>query len=193
MARKREERRPRRMKKVILVVCEGETEAAYVDFLRQSYRLPIKIVSKVSGHDVSKRKLDAYRKDLRLFGKEGITTFLMYDLDIEGIFGKLKHLDASLLLSNPCIELWFLLHCSNQRSELSADECIRRLQSSDQTWNDYRKPSLNSKQREFLWNNKEDAVQKAEALKDFENPSSTIYKLIKILDSEINFPSGTKK
>lgn len=193
MARKREERRPRRMKRVILVVCEGETEAAYVDFLRQSYRLPIKIVSKVSGHDVSKRKLDAYRKDLRLFGKEGITTFLMYDLDIEGIFGKLKYLDASLLLSNPCIELWFLLHSSDQRGELSADECIRRLQSSDQTWNDYRKPSLSSKQREFLWNNKKDALQKAKALKDFENPSSTIYKLIEILESEINFPSGAKK
>ena len=36
MARKREKGQPRRMKKVILVVCEGETEAAYVDLLRQN-------------------------------------------------------------------------------------------------------------------------------------------------------------
>ena len=64
MPRKREERKPRRMKKVILVVCEGETEAAYVDFLKQYYRSPIKIVPKVSGHDVNKRKLDEFKKKL---------------------------------------------------------------------------------------------------------------------------------
>ena len=37
----------RKMKPVILVLCEGETEECYIDFLKQKYRLPIKIVSKL--------------------------------------------------------------------------------------------------------------------------------------------------
>ena len=183
MARKREKGKPRRMKKVILVVCEGETEATYVDFLRQNYRSPIKIVPRVSGHDVNKRKLDEFRKSLKLSSNDDIKTFLMYDLDVQGVYEKLSSLDAVLLLSNPCIELWFLLHSKDQRAELTVPECIKRLQSSDQVWNDYRKPLLSSKQRELLWNNRAIAVIRAKSLTDFENPSSTIYKLIEILDS----------
>ena len=187
MARKREERKPRRMKKVILVVCEGETEAAYVDFLKQYYRSPIKIVPKVSGHDVNRRKLGEFRKSLKLSSNDNIKTFLMYDLDIQGFYEKLNSLDATLLLSNPCIELWFLLHNKDLRAELTASECIKRLQSSDQVWNDYHKPLLSFKQREMLWNNKEIAVNRAKSLNDFENPSSTIYKLIEILEAEVNY------
>lgn len=183
MARKREKGQPRRMKKVILVVCEGETEATYVDFLRQSYRSPIKIVPRVSGHDVNKRKLDEFRKSLKLSSNDDIKTFLMYDLDVQGVYEKLSSLDAVLLLSNPCIELWFLLHSKDQRAELTVPECIRRLQSSDPMWNDYRKPLLSPKQRELLWDNRVIATQRAKSLKDLENPSSTIYKLIEILDS----------
>ena len=186
MARKREKGQPRRMKKVILVVCEGETEATYVDLLRQNYRSPIEIAHRVSGHDVNNRKLDEFRKALKLSSSDEIKTFLMYDLDIQGIYEKLNSLDATLLLSNPCIELWFLLHSKEQRAELSATECVKRLQSSDQVWNDYRKPLLSSKQRELLRNNKEIAVKRAKTLNDFENPSSTIYKLIEILDAGVN-------
>ena len=131
--------------------------------------------------------------DMILSSNDDIKTFLMYDLDIQGIYEKLNSLDATLLLSNPCIELWYLLHSKEQRAELTAPECIKRLQSSDQVWNDYRKPLLSSKQRELLWNNKEIAVKRAKSLNDFENPSSTIYKFIEILDSEINPPSGAEK
>lgn len=187
MARKREKGQPRRMKKVILVVCEGETEAAYVDLLRQNYRSPIKVVHRVSGHDVNKRKLDEFRKALKLSSSDDIKTFLMYDLDIQGIYERLNSLDATLLLSNPCIELWFLLHSKELRAEMTSSECIKRLQASDQVWNDYRKPLLSPKQRELLWNNKEIAVKRAKSLNDFENPSSTIYKLIEILDAETNY------
>ena len=174
------------MKKVILVVCEGETEATYIDFLRQSYRSPIKIVPRVSGHDVNKRKLDEFRKSLKLSSNDDIKTFLMYDLDVQGVYEKLSSLDSVLLLSNPCIELWFLLNSKDHRAELTVAECIKRLRSSDQVWNDYRKPLLSSKQRELLWNNREIAVIRAESLTDFENPSSTIYKLIEILNAGLS-------
>lgn len=35
---------PRKMRPQFLVLCEGETEEAYINFLKQQYRLPIKIV-----------------------------------------------------------------------------------------------------------------------------------------------------
>ena len=107
----------------------------------------------------------------------------MYDLDVQGVYEKLSSLDAVLLLSHPCIELWFLLHSKDQKAELTVPECIKRLQPSDQVWCDYRKPLLSHKQRELLWENKTIATKRAKSLKDFENPSSTIYKLIEILDS----------
>lgn len=34
----------RKMKPVILVLCEGETEECYIDFLKQKYRLPISMM-----------------------------------------------------------------------------------------------------------------------------------------------------
>ena len=40
---------PRKMRPQFLVLCEGETEEAYINFLKQRYRLPIKIVSKIVG------------------------------------------------------------------------------------------------------------------------------------------------
>lgn len=42
MARGKSGRPERKMKPVILVLCEGETEEQYVEHLRQKYRLPIK-------------------------------------------------------------------------------------------------------------------------------------------------------
>ncbi len=38
---------PKKMRPQFLVLCEGETEEAYINFLKQRYRLPIKIVSKI--------------------------------------------------------------------------------------------------------------------------------------------------
>ncbi|MDD7416064.1 MAG: hypothetical protein SPI86_05150 [Treponemataceae bacterium] len=46
MTRGKNGRPDRKMKPIILVLCEGETEESYVENLKQKYRLPIKIVSK---------------------------------------------------------------------------------------------------------------------------------------------------
>ena len=35
---------PRKMRPQFLVLCEGETEEAYINFLKQRYRLPIKLI-----------------------------------------------------------------------------------------------------------------------------------------------------
>lgn len=51
----------------------------------------------------------------------------MYDLDVAGILEHLKCIpDATLLVSNPCIELWFLLHCTDCSAELNQNSCIKK-------------------------------------------------------------------
>ena len=58
------ESNPRTMRRQFLVLCEGETEEAYVFFLKQRYRLPIKIVSKIIGSKISQRLIDRHKKEL---------------------------------------------------------------------------------------------------------------------------------
>lgn len=49
MGKIREKRPSRTMKPVFVVFCEGETEEAYLDFIKQTYRSPFKIIPKVEG------------------------------------------------------------------------------------------------------------------------------------------------
>ena len=97
----------RKMKPVILVLCEGETEECYIDFLKQKYRLPIKIVSKIVGSKINTRLIRRYKKELALTNSETINCFLMYDADVQSVVDNLMNCEEKLLLSRPCIEVWF--------------------------------------------------------------------------------------
>ena len=46
MKKERSYKPPRKMK---LVFCEGDTEETYISFLRQKYRLPIKVIPRITG------------------------------------------------------------------------------------------------------------------------------------------------
>ena len=51
-------------------------------------------------------------------------TFLLYDIDVDGIPDKLKKIkNTTLLVSNSCIELWFLLHYKNQTANIYTGSC----------------------------------------------------------------------
>jgi hypothetical protein len=55
--------------------------------------------------------------------------FLLYDMDRADIVEKLLSIKGSILHgSNPCIELWFLLHTCNHAAEISASQCVEQLQ-----------------------------------------------------------------
>ena len=50
-------------------------------------------------------------------------------LDVEGMLEHLQKIpNAELLVSNPCIELWFLLHYQEQKLEISSDKCVQKYQ-----------------------------------------------------------------
>lgn len=184
MARKREDRRARHMKPAILVVCEGETEEGYVDFLRHQYRCPIRIVSRILGDDISERKLNAVVNDMKISGSDLIHTFIMYDRDVAAVNDRIDKLSAEKLCSNPCIELWFLLHELSIKRSLTTNQCLAELKKRP-AWANYRKSLLSIKQRECLWGKRKEAVDNAKSLRDFANPSSTIYKLMEMLEENV--------
>ena len=64
MAKQRLVSPKRKMKPVFLVFCEGETEETYLDYLKQAYRSPIKIIPKVEGGDMVHQRVTVYGNPL---------------------------------------------------------------------------------------------------------------------------------
>ena len=80
---------------------------------------------------------------------------------------------------NPCIELWFLLHYKNQTANINNVRCCREMTNRNRT---YKKGLIDNKLKEKLISKIEDALKRAKELTEFNNPSSTVYKLIEVLD-----------
>jgi len=108
----------------------------------------------------------------------------MYDLDTENIMDKLKNCNSSIIVtSNPAVELWFLLHNTEQNAAISTDSCIGKLKNISSDWTNYKKGSLSDKQKEILWDNRGIASTRAKRLSESGNPSSLVYRLIEKMDS----------
>lgn len=148
-------RRPdRKMKPLILVLCEGQTEECYVNMLKQRYRIPIRIVSKIVGQKINQGLIDRYKEELKISRAENIECFLMYDADIKKIVDTLLSCEATALLSNPCIEVWFLAHTQRvPQNEISTDQCLALLRNKED-WSGYSKGALTESQKSILWKNK---------------------------------------
>ena len=102
----------------------------------------------------------------------------MYDMDVEAVNARLRECKAGLLLSNPCFELWLLLHAKDHKSVINADSVIKELKNSASVWKSYNKAAFSDTQKAFLKDNTGIAMERAMRLKEFENPSTGIYKLI---------------
>ena len=161
------------MNPTFFVFCEGKTEAAYVDLLRRSFRVPVEIIARVSDSNISQPYIDRCKRDR--FTTPEDKTFLMFDLDVTGMLERLRKIkDAVLLLSNPCIEYWFALHYKDINKELSSAECIVMLNNIDA---DYRKGVFSTTMKKALIDGIEEASKRAKAKEAYANPSSTIHLL----------------
>ncbi len=180
MRNKRDTKPKRKINPVYFVFCEGETEEAYSTFLRQKYRLPIQIKTKVSGQNISDKFIKNHVKEIR----RGITSpldknYLMYDLDSIEFRERLMSIKEGIILaSNPNIELWFLLHHRQQKAHIDSKLCIRSLQGLNKS---YAKGKLNPELEEKLCSQITKAIERAKELKEYDNPSTTIYKFIEEL------------
>ena len=89
------------------------------NYLKQTYRSPMRIVPKAEGGSISQRLIDATKRELKISKTDKILVFIMYDMDVPAIPGKLSDCRTYKLLSNPAIELWFLLHGKDKKTKLS--------------------------------------------------------------------------
>lgn len=173
MARKAKQPKGKRMNPTFFVFCEGKTEAAYVDLLRRNFRVPVEIIARVSDSNISKPYIDRCKCDR--FTTPEDKTFLMFDLDVPGMLDRLKKIqDATLLLSNPCIEYWFLLHYVDVNREISSSECLALLRSKDPA---YSKGEFSTAMKRVLIEDIEAAGDRAKTKDIYANPSSTVHML----------------
>jgi hypothetical protein len=107
----------------------------------------------------------------------------MYDMDVQAINEKLRKCKAEMLLSNPCFEIWLLLHAKDQKAAIDTDTLIKDLKKSAPVWNNYSKSAFTDTQKSFLNDNTDAAVERAKNLREFQNPSTGIYKLIEMLQT----------
>jgi hypothetical protein len=186
MSKKRTQRPKRRMKPVFLVFCEGETEEIYVNFLRLKYRLPVKVITYVTGLSISPKQVKKFMASEQMDRKDVITSFLLYDLDTEGISEKLSACTESInIASNPCVELWFLLHCKEQHAAIATANCVGALKITPE-WTNYKKGTLSNKQEQILWDMRITACTRAKSLTESANPSSMVFRLIEAMEKEKN-------
>ena len=161
------------MNPTFFVFCEGKTEAAYVDLLRRSFRVPVEIIARVSDSNISQPYIDRCKRER--FSTQDDKTFLMFDLDVPGMMEHLRKIkDAVLLLSNPCVEYWFVLHYKDTNKEMSSAECLALLKGIDA---DYRKGTFSTAMKKVLIEAIEDAAKRARIKEAYTNPSSTIHLL----------------
>ena len=178
MASRREKVPYKRMRKIALVICEGETEEQYVCYLRTKYRLPIVIDAKVAGNRITSKYISNHKKTKINHPKD--QTFLIYDLDVPEMLSKLQKIpNATIIASNPCFELWLLLHYQEQKSPLSTIECNSKLMEHHKV---YKKGIIDVKLKARLDEKHEKALHRAKKLKTFENPSTQMNILIENLD-----------
>ena len=160
------------------VFCEGDTEVAYTEMLRAHYRLPIHIIAKKTLLNITPALIE--RCKAVYVQTKNDHTYLMYDLDVVTILERLQKVTGAILLcSNPCFELWLLLHYAEQKSELKSVECVNKLIGFEKQ---YKKGVLTEDMKRHLVETKDAAIERAKSLVAYGNPSTTVYKLIEDLD-----------
>lgn len=182
--RTRTSKKLRRPHKVFLIICEGETEGAYINALKQHYRLPITIKTKVCGNAISARLIKEYIKELGIDGEDQYRVFYIYDSDVPCLVDKLKTLPGEIILTNPCIELWFLLHNIGYTRSQDSKTIVRELTSCHPAWARYTKGILSKEQINILLKNSSLATARSKRLNWPLNPSSNMHVFIEALESE---------
>lgn len=179
MAKGRRKSRGKQINPTFWVFCEGETEESYINFLKSLYRIPsIQIRSQVKGNAINAKYINAYKQDKPTHEKD--VDYLMYDLDVAGMYDKLDKIENCILLvSNPCIELWFLLHYKNQTSQVDSKYCIKELNNRNRK---YSKGLIDTKLYDKLKDKYKDAIERAKKLPKFNNPSSSMYLFLETLE-----------
>ncbi len=162
------------VKPTFYVFCEGESEEAYISFIKATHRIPIQIRSKVAKNKINQKYVNRVLKLYQPHRKD--KCYLMYDLDVPGMLNRLKDIKGStLLVSNPCIELWYILHTCNHNYAASTHQCITQL---ERICKEYKKGFISDKLKNELKTGEAKASSRAKKLTLHDNPSTSVYLLI---------------
>ena len=196
---KKRNKQSRKEKPMIIITAEGrnETEAQYFDGFRTP-DCPYIIKFHKAGHLTDPTKLaesirkrwDAEEADERT----GDMAFVVVDLDNNEEKAKeIQQVEArnrveKFIVSNPCFEVWFLLHYEySTRSYMSADAVIKELR---KHYPGYEKTS---DMYPILLDKVDDAITNAEKLEDYHNaeehlhpdakcnPYTDVHKFVKLI------------
>ena len=152
------------------VFCEGESEEAYVKYLRSQYRLPIEICPSIAGLNINQDFINKFKRNKSVDPKD--RDYLMYDLDREDILKRLLTIKgATIIASNPCLEIWYLLHYAAQKGEITSSRCLSLLK---KHLPGYKKGEVSGELQSVMTLNRDIALSRAKSLKTRANPSTDI-------------------
>jgi len=179
----------------VLIVCEGaKTEPVYFNRFRIEQRLSPQLFRIVGGDECGAhpKSLVQYAKNKAREAKrdrfEYEHIWCVFDRDQhENIHEALLQARANgfgLAFSNPCFELWFLLHFQDQRAEVNRQTAVRELK---EHLPDYTK---STDAYDILKPEQQDAIDRAEALRQQyvgartipPNPSTGVAELVVFLN-----------
>lgn len=178
MARKERFSKGRLMRPNFFVFCEGDTEMTYVQMLRSHYRLPIHIIAKKTVQNITPALVERCKASYVQTASD--RTYLMYDLDVPEMLERLQKVSgAELLCSNPCFELWLLLHYKGVKAILTSDSCVKKL---TDIVKQYKKGTITAETAQHLKDNFSKTAERAKTLHAYDNPSTTVFLLIEELE-----------
>jgi hypothetical protein len=201
--RKRKSKRKSRNKEpnpFVLIVCEGgETEPIYFDELRQNRRLQKELIEIVGGKKCGTdpwgivkyaRRKKREKKSESSFSYDSV--WCVFDCNSHDpvnrsrAFNQAEVNQINIAYSNPCFELWYLLHYQEQAAYIERDKCISELKKHIP---DYNKAKTGLYL--MLFDQQDTAIRNAEELRlrhigngnqETENPSTGVGKLVQYLN-----------
>lgn len=176
-------------KPLYVIATEGEvTEKLYFNglFRRKNIRMPILFTKKGnSSPEKVLRRLSEYKNEHNAAPNE---LWLVIDRDywnketLQKIEQECRNKHYNLIISNPCFELWLLLHRDNPKNPLTASECEKEIKKliPNYTKSKYKIDELEK--------NIEKAIQNAKRLNHAnvidEAPATEVFKLVEKLLKE---------
>jgi len=170
----------------MLIVCEGkETEPLYFNGFRRKYNLQKELFTIVGfGADpVSVIKEAIKRKTEE---QDYDSAWAVFDCDehqgVKNAFQMAKDHEIKIAFSNPCFELWFLLHFQDQEAFIERDAVSKRLKKFvtdyEKTTKDMYNKLQGSQKKAFKRTDRLREIHKSALKPETENPSTTVDQLV---------------
>jgi hypothetical protein len=191
-------RKPHRLpNKLVLILCEGaKTEPHYFNGIRRKKRISSAHVAVIPGNicgtdpaNIVNYAKEEKRRRARYLDYDEV--WCVFDRDehhnIAEAFDNAKRNNIKVAFTNPCFELWLLLHFADQRGHIERNQLIRQLKKHIP---DYDKSMQNC--HDLVCHSEDIAVSRAEEIRDWHignnnpethNPSTSVDRLVRSINS----------